>query len=65
MEDYDLNDIIIYDLAQHIEDGGVLENHYLYSPQSDLFEYEQKIEVESSKIGLDILEQIRNNGKQE
>lgn len=65
MEDYDLNDILIHQLAKHIEEGGVLEDHYLYTPQSDLFEYEQKIEVESSKIGLDILEQIRNNGKQE
>lgn len=60
-EDWDMNDIIIHDLAKHIEDGGLLDNHYLYSPNSDLFEYEEKIEVETSKIGLDILAKINNN----
>ncbi len=64
MEDYDLNDILIHQLAKHIEEGGVVE-HYYSRRQSDLFEYEEKLEVEASKLGLDILEQIRNNGKQE
>lgn len=60
-EDFDLNDIIIYDLAEHIKDGGTLADHYLYKVQSDLFEYEDKISVNKSEIGIDIIQQISNN----
>lgn len=59
--DMDIGDIIIHDLARHIEEGLELSDHYLYSEQSDLFEYEERIEVEAEKLGLDIIEQIRNN----
>lgn len=61
LDDLDMNDIIIYDLARHIQEGNAIKDHYLYSEQSDLFEYEEKLDVEAGKLGLDIIEQIRNN----
>ena len=57
----ELGDILIYDLAKQIETGLELKDHYLYSKQSDLFEYEERLEVGTGKLGLDIIEQIRNN----
>ena len=65
LEDFDLGDIIIYDLARHIEAGGEIQDHYLYTKQSDLFEYEEKINVNPQHLGIDILEKLSdNNGKQ-
>ena len=61
LHDIDLGDILIHDLAKQIEAGLELKDHYFYSEQSDLFEYEEKLEVEAAKLGLDIIEQIRNN----
>jgi hypothetical protein len=60
-EDYEINDILINDLAEHIKNGNEITDHYLYDPQSDLFEYEEKISVDTRKIGVDIIQKISNN----
>ena len=63
--DYDIGELAIIDLANRIENGLVLEDHYLAAyDQSDLFEYDDEIIVETSKLGIDILQQLSdNNGK--
>lgn len=63
--DLELNDILVYQLAKHIEENEGLHPYQTKDPQTDLFEYDEKmkIEVEPGKLGLDILQKINDNGK--
>jgi len=61
MTDWEMNDLLIYQLAKHIEESP--HPYQVKDPQTDLFEYDEKISVETSKLGIDILQKINDNGK--